>query len=264
MNRKATAMAIITLTSDWGITGHYAAATKGAILRRMPDARIVDITHNISKYNLAETAFVVRHAFESFPEGSIHVIGVNSEASESSPHLVVCYRNHYFIGTDNGVFSLITDGEPDAIYEITTFQDSDYFTFPSRDVFAKVACHIAEGKPLTGIGSIRGSIRRLTNYLPAIEKDSLKGTVIYIDSYDNAITNITEDIFRSVGRGRSFTLFVRSEEVNSICRSYSDVPTGEIAALFGSHGRLEISINQGSAANLLGIEVYDPVRIEFV
>jgi len=141
-------MAIITLTSDWGLCDHYVSAVKGAIISRMPNANIIDITHSINKFSLSETAFIIKNAYRNFPDNSIHIIGVNSESSIETPHTVIYYNNHYFIGSDNGLFALLCEQVPEKIYEITVMQDTDYFTFPSRDVFAKVACMIAEGVSL--------------------------------------------------------------------------------------------------------------------
>lgn len=256
-------MAIITLTSDWGMSDHYISAVKGAIISRLPDAQIIDITHNISKFSLGETAFIVKNAYKNFPKGSIHIIGVNSESSIETPHSVIYYDEHYFIGSDNGLFALLCDKEPEKIIEITVNQDSDYFTFPSRDIFAKVACMIAEGTSLDKIGTARKALRKMNSYLPVTDENTIKGIIVYFDSYDNAFTNITEALFRQVGKGRKFTAYLKSEEIQVIHKSYSDVATGDIVLLFSTTTHLEIAINKGSARNLLGINIYDTFRIEF-
>src|SRR5512133_2364165 len=100
-------MAIITLTSDWGLRDHYTGSVKGAILRQLPDAVIVDISHSIQPHNLNQAAFIVRNSYRNFPEGTIHIIGVIEEASIESPHTLVVHDGHYFIGADNGIFSMI-------------------------------------------------------------------------------------------------------------------------------------------------------------
>ena len=256
-------MAIITLTSDWGLSDHYVSAVKGAIISRMPDATIIDITHSISKFSLGETAFIVKNAYTNFPKGSIHIIGVNSESSIEMPHVVMLYDGHYFIGSDNGLLALLCDKAPEQIIEITVMQDSDYFTFPSRDIFAKVACMIAEGAGMEKIGVARKELTKMNSYLPVSDKNSIKGIIVYFDSYDNAFTNITESLFREVGKGRKFSAYFRNEEIQVIHRSYSDVPNGDIVLLFSSTTHLEIAINKVSARNLLGINIYDSFRIEF-
>ena len=102
-------MPIITLTSDWGTKDHYLASVKGVILKQIPEARIVDISHNISPHNLTEAAFIIRNCYHDFPEGTIHIIGVSTIESEHTPHTIICTEGQYFIGADNGIFSLIFD-----------------------------------------------------------------------------------------------------------------------------------------------------------
>ncbi len=256
-------MAFITITSDWGLKDHYLASVKGAIYKRLPEAVLVDISHQIAHYNIMEAAFVIKNAFRNFPEGTVHIIGVDSEASVNHPHTVVFAHGQYFIGADTGIFSLIFEETPELIYEITTYQESDVFTFPARDIFVKVACHLAGGGKPGEIGVQRGSFNILKVFNPVIEPDSIRGVVIYIDGHENVITNITRDDFTSVGKGRKFTLFFRGEELDRIQTAYSDVPQGEVLALFGATNFLEIAIHKGNAAGLLGLDINESVRIEF-
>ena len=256
-------MPIITITSDWGRKDHYLAAVKGAIYSRLNDVNIIDISHDISHYNIMEAAFVVKNCWRNFPSGSVHIIAVDSEASVKNPHMLVMADGQYFIAADTGIFSLIFDTAPDQIYEITTYQDSDIFTFPARDVFVKVACHLASGGKLTEIGQARPSFNQLKVFNPVIENDRIKGVVIYIDHYENVITNINRKDFNEVGKGRKFTLHFRGEELHQVHTAYSDVPEGEILAVFGATNLLEIAINKGNAAGLLGLEINETIRIEF-
>ena len=106
-------MAIITLTSDWGLKDHYAGAVKGAILSKMPGARIVDISHQIPSFEIEQAAFVLKNAYSNFPKGSVHILGINTEESDKYAHTVVEVDGHFFIGTDNGIFSLLFDKKPD-------------------------------------------------------------------------------------------------------------------------------------------------------
>jgi S-adenosyl-L-methionine hydrolase (adenosine-forming) len=256
-------MPIITLTSDWGHKDHYLAAVKGAIYSRMHEVTVVDISHEIPRFNVFQAAFVLRNCYKNFPGGTTHIIAVNGEASVKSPHTLVCAEGQYFIAADTGIFSLIFDNKPEAIYEITIYQDSDIFTFPARDVFVKAACHTAgSGKPKE-LGEPRTDYNRLNVFKPVVDKDSIRGVVIYIDSYENVITNITEEVFREVGKGRKFSVFFRGEEVTQMHTAYSDVAQGEILTLFGATRYLEIAMNRGNAGGLLGLDINEPVRIEF-
>lgn len=256
-------MAIITLTSDWGLRDHYVGSVKGAIYTRYPEAVIVDITHDIPVFDLEPASFVIRNSYKNFPKGSIHIIAINSEATLKSPHVAVLYDGHYFIGADNGLFSLIFDKKPEKIIELNIMQDSDYFTFPTLFVFVKAACMLAKDEPIESLGEPIDELNTLIHITAVSDKDSIKGSVIYIDGYDDVITNITESLFKEVGKGRPYTISFRGYDIHTISKSYKDVEPGEMLALFGSSGHLEIAINQGNASGLLGLKLKESVRIDF-
>ena len=165
--------------------------------------------------------------------------------------------NHYFIGSDNGIYSLIFDSAPDQIVELDIIQDSDYYTFSSRDRFVKAAALISSGKKLEEMGPARILFR------PVISADAIKGIVIYIDNYENVITNITKDLFEKTRKGRKFRIVLRGEEIKTIKSSYSEVNVTDMVALFASSGHLQIALNKANASSLLGLYMDDPVRIEF-
>jgi len=259
-------MPIITLTSDWGLNDHYAGAVRGAIYQQLPEATVVDLSHAIQPFNLNQAAFIIRNAYRDFPPGTIHIIGINSEASIETPHVLVVKDGHYFIGADNGIFSLVFEGLPEQIIELEVMQDSDYFTFPSRDVFVKVAVHIARGEPVDQLGNPKKELVQKIAFKPVIDGNLIKGTVIYIDNYENAFTNITEDFFRSVVKGKKFVITFRSNayRITEISKSYKDVVEGEMLALFSATHHLEIAINQGKASSLLGLKIDQSVLIEIL
>ncbi len=257
-------MPIITLTSDWGQKDHYIGAVKGAILSKISDVTIIDISHSIPPFNIEHAAFVLKNCFRNYPEGTVHIIGVNTEESDKNPHIVVKAYNHFFIGADTGIFSMILDQPPETIIEMDIIQDSGFFTFSSRDRFAKAAAHLAAGKDIAELGNKIESLNKKILFEPVVTENLIKGHVIFIDSYENIITNIKEPLFKEVGNGRKFTIGFRTYEINKLNRSYSDVPVGEIVALFNSGGYLEIAMNQGNAAGLLGMDSKDLVRVEFL
>ena len=257
-------MPIITLTSDWGLKDHYLAAVKGSILKRLPGCTIVDITHDIPPFNIEQAAFVVKNAYPNFPDGTVHIIGINTEESDKFPHTVIEIDNQFFIGTDNGIFSLIFDKQPDHILELTIPQDSDFFTFSTRDRFVKAAIHIAQNKPLKELGEPKSKLNEKILFKPVTDQNTIKGHVLYIDGYQNIITNIEESLFKEIGHGRKFNILFRTYSINKISRSYTDVAPGEIVALFDSNQYLEIAMNQGNAAGLLGLDYKDMIRIEFI
>ena len=260
-------MPIITLTTDLGTVDHYVSAVKATILRQLDNANIVDISHDIPSFNIIHAAFVLKNVYQEFPAGSIHIIGVNAETNEDNSHLAVYANGHYFIGTDNGIFSLLLDLKPDKIVEITTNRDSDNENFPVKDVFTKAACHIARGGTLEIIGTEIKKFSKEFAKLEALhEKNSIRGSIIHIDHYGNAITNISQRLFKDVAKGREFTINLGSKEhysLNTIKRKYNEVQAGDAVALFISTDFLTISINNGSASSLMGLHINDTVRIEF-
>ncbi len=258
-------MAIITLTTDLGLTDFYLSTIKGSILTQCPDAVIIDVSHQIAKHDVFQASFIIKNAYRSFPAGSIHILGVNPETTIDTTYLAIYADGHYFVGADNGIFSMILDIKPDQIVELNISQDSDFLTFPTKDIFVKAACHIARGGTLEVIGRERPNYLEKTMLRPVLDNNTLRGSVIYIDSYQNAFTNITETIFNDAAKGREFNIFFRGSDylVNRICESYNEVPEGEKLALFSSTGYLEIAINKGNADELLGLQLNDIVRVEF-
>ncbi|MDC3029910.1 SAM-dependent chlorinase/fluorinase [Flavobacteriales bacterium] len=260
-------MPIITLTTDLGTVDHYVSAVKATILRQLDNANIVDISHDIPSFNIIHAAFVLKNVYQEFPAGSVHIIGVNAESNDNNSHLAVYANGHYFVGTDNGIFSLLLDLKPDKIVEITTTRDSDNENFPVKDVFAKAACHIARGGTLEIIGT---EIKMFSNEFAKLEalhdKNSIRGSIIHIDHYGNAITNISQRLFKDVAKARAYTINLGSKEhysLNTIKRKYNEVQAGDAVALFISTDFLTISINNGSASSLMGLHINDTIRIEF-
>ena len=141
-------MSIITLTTDLGLKDYYVAGIKGHILSQLPDANIVDISHEIPAFNISVAAFCLKNCYYDFPKGSIHIIGVSPEANEFTRHVVIKYQNHYFIGADNGIFSLLFDEIPEVIFDLNIISNEEKRTFPTKDIFVSAACHIGRGGTL--------------------------------------------------------------------------------------------------------------------
>jgi S-adenosylmethionine hydrolase len=263
-------MAIITLLSDMGTRDHYVAAVKGAILSQLPEATIVDISHAIAPFNNMHAAFVLRNAWREFPAGTIHIIGVNPEADAQTAHVAVRHGGHFFIGADNGIFSLLFDGKPEEVFELTMKLDTDHLAFPTKNIFVKAACHLGRGGTIGMLGRQMPGVREQLSVRPVVMGDTIKGEVIHVDNYGNVVTNITKDLFTSVVKHQNFRIsFGRpKDDIRQIHKTYSDVPHGERVAFFGDSGHLEIAINKGvtggggGAAQLLGLQVTDAVRLE--
>jgi S-adenosylmethionine hydrolase len=257
-------MAIITLTTDLGDKDIYQAALKGSILKLLPTVNIVDITNNVATFNIQQAAFILKNSFYYFPEATVHLIGIDTVFSNSTRYLAIKYHSHYFVGADNGIFSLMFDDAPDEVVEINIMQDLKFLHFPLADIFVKAACHLANGGTLSQIGLPVQSLENKMNLQPVIEKSLIKGSVIYIDSFQNVITNITKELFNRVQQGRRFVLyFKRNETINQLSWHYNEVPEGEKLCMFGISDHLEIAINKGNASGLLGLTLGDSVIIDF-
>lgn len=257
------AQTIITIISDWGNSDHYAGAFKGRVLRADPSAVVIDISHSIRRFDIQHAALVLKNSFHEFPEGTVHVLSVLDEASVQSPHIALKFKNHFFVGPDNGVFFLAFEQQPDEAVEITLFQESHYFSFPALDVFAQAATKLSGGALLNEIGDVLEEIKAVMLPKPSLEKNAIRGRVISIDSYGNAITNICEEEFHKIGKKRTFNIRFSHYNCDEIVKAYSDVPAGELCILFDTAGLLEIALCQNSAQQLLGLRLNDAVTVEF-
>lgn len=263
-------MSIITLTTDLGLKDYYVASVKGSILSQNKNVSIVDISHEVPPFNIAEASFTLTNAFKFFPKGTVHIIGINPSKMDRVKHLACEYEGQYFIGADNGIFSLLFKGKPDKIRVIEDDTSSFDPNFEIRDIFTKAAVHLASGGEIEELGE-RGLILTESFQLnPVIDKQAIKGHVIHIDSYENAITNISRKMFEETIDDRQFEIILKpGYSTRNIFSRYNDVPVGEMVALFGTNDLLEIGINQynhehnGGAATLMGLGVKDVIRIEF-
>ena len=257
-------MAIITLTTDLGQKDFYLAALKGSIMMQVPNAQIVDINNNISSFNISQAAFILKNSYSYFPKRSVHIVGVDCNDSRQTRFLALAYDGHYFVGADNGIFSLLTDAAPTKMVEIDLRSETGFHHFPLLNILAKAACHLANGGVLDILGNLTAHMKENIMLQPVNVQNFLKGSIIYIDGYENAITNITYKLFETERANRRFQLtFRRGESITKISKQYDDVPEGEKLCLFGISNHLEIAINKGKATSLLGLSIDGLVIIEF-
>jgi len=276
-------MAIITLTTDFGAKDHFAGATKGAIYSEMPEVNIVDISHAVSPFNIPEAAYIIQNAYSSFPDGTIHIIGIDSEINAENKHIDIELDGHFFVCANNGIMSMIcAEISPKQIVEIN-IHDKIETSFPVLDVFVKVACHIARGGTLAVIGKPIKNIKPIKNLEPYVndEKTQIIGSIIYVDNYGNVVTNITKSFFESIQKGRGFEVSARNYKFKKIHVKYSDIVNfstpedkrnneGRGLVVFNSSNNLEIAIykgntgNVGGASTLMGLRLRDTVTINFI
>jgi S-adenosylmethionine hydrolase len=260
-------MAIITLTSDLGSKDSYLASVKGSIYSQLESAKIVDITNDIAPFNIQQAAYVLRNCFKDFPQGTIHIISIDDELTSKNEHLAVKANGHYFIGTDNGLFSLLlNEMKAEKIVCLNISQSTNCMIFATKNIFVPAACHLARGGTMEIIGTeITDFEVNRTELKAVIEKDIIRGIVIYVDRYGNAITNISREVFEGVQKGRDFSiLFGREDEkITTISVQYKAVAPSEKLAIFSENNFLQIAINQGKANRLLGLNLHEIIRIEF-
>ena len=275
-------MSIITLTTDYGNKDYSVSELKAKIYNEITDVRIVDISHNISPFNLTEAAYIIKSAYRHFPKGSIHIIGIESDLTPENAHIAMKFDDNYFIGADNGIFSMIIgDFKADSMVEINIHKNYNN-TITANDVFVKIATHISRDGKLEVIGKKIDSIKEIKDIKPVVSSDNnqIIGSVIYIDNYGNVVTNITEKIFDKIAKSRPFTIYARNVKFDRIYNNYSDAidysiskdkreEDGKKIALFNNLGYLELSIYKsnpstvGSASTLFGLGYRDQISVHF-
>lgn len=252
----------ITITSDFGLRDFYSAAVHGRLLKLQPDLNIIVVSHLIQQYNVFQASVVVQNTWKHFPDGTVHMVLVNGNQGKQLRQVAVKYKGHYFVGPDSGLHSLIFDEKPELIIQLNN-EDNSFETFPELTICTKAAVHLAEGKDIMELGNPIQDLLEMMPFRPTNDNNTIKGMVIYIDNYHNAITNITKAIFDKLNKNNKFTIRFGKYFTQKISPTYNYAPEAELVAVFGSTGLLEIALYKTSAKELLGIKINDVVRIEF-
>ncbi len=255
----------ITLTTDFGTSDHFAGTMKGVILGIAPRVRIVDITHEIPPFELNDAAFTIAQAWRFFPKGSIHVVVVDPGVGGARRAILCEAEGHFFIAPDNGVLSMIYD---EARHKVRVLSNQKMFlgniskTFHGRDVFAPAAAHLARGVAAVKFGKlIHDPVRNFLLKPARLSRHDWSGVVLKTDRFGNLITNFRIGEFPEVAE-RSIELRIGLERVTRLARTYAETAAGELFAVVGSSGYLEVVVNQGSAAKMLGVGAGSPVELE--
>jgi S-adenosylmethionine hydrolase len=257
---------IITLTTDFGLKDPYAAEMKAAILSLCPNAAIVDITHEIEKFNIRMGAYVLSSAAPYFPKGTIHVAVVDPGVGTRRRSILIQTQRGFFVGPDNGLLILAAEHQGiTSVYEITNprlmLQVSS--TFHGRDVFAPAAAHLANGVHPSEFGPEIREIARPEFAKVTRRKDALVGEVLHVDNFGNIITNISEKEIALVRRGVVNVELPNRKLKLKLCKTYGEAKPQKLVALIGSHNYLEIAINQGNAAAELKTKPGYKVQVSF-
>jgi hypothetical protein len=255
---------ILTLTTDFGLSDHYVGTMKGVVHSICPRARIVDISHGVTPFEVAEGAYLIAQAYRYFPKKTVHVVVVDPGVGTARRPILMEAAGQYFVAPDNGVLSMIYAREK---HKIRLIANDRYFrkpvsrTFHGRDIFAPVAAHVAAGVAPSRMGKLIEDYLRPAFAQPQrTGKRSWAGRILRIDHFGNIITNFHQDEFPDLER-RNFSLNLGPHQVTVLARNYAEAGPGELFAIVGSSGYLEVSVNQGSAAGQIHCETGAPVEL---
>jgi S-adenosylmethionine hydrolase len=258
------AHSIITLTTDFGLSDHFVGVMKGVIFSLHPAARIVDITHDVGAFEITEGAFVIAEASRWFPRGTVHVAVVDPGVGTARRPILVEAAGHLFLAPDNGVLSMLFAREKHKVRALTNdklFLKPVSSTFHGRDIFAPVAAHLAQGLAPARCGAIVRDYLRLDFHQPVrTGRRFWTGAVLKIDGFGNLITNFHIDEFPAIA-SRPLQLAIGTRRLTQLVATFAAGPAGEPVLVVGSSGYLEVAVNQGSAASLLGVGVGAPAEL---
>jgi S-adenosyl-L-methionine hydrolase (adenosine-forming) len=257
---------IITLTTDYGTNDHLVGVLKGVILKINPDVHIVDITHQVTPFDVLDGAMIIANAYPYFPPRTIHVVVVDPGVGTERRPLLVTGQNQYFIAPDNGVLSGVYDKEQNFVVRHLTAEH--YFlhpvskTFHGRDIFAAVAAWHSKNWAPASMGEELTDFKRFALPRPKEADGLLKGVVLKVDGFGNLITNFrSEDLTpESLEKGQ-LNIQVGNQPVTRLVPTFAQGNAGEAIAYIGSSGYLEIAVNKGNAARTLGIGRGTPVLL---
>ena len=255
-------MQIVTIISDFGVRDHYTALLKGTILNLNSDINFIDITHQCDTHDIRQASYFLNAVCKRFPKGTIHIVAVNNYYDSDFEIILFEYKDQYYLGPNNGVFSLAFDSiEEDQIYKVVSDEGQ-------KDLFELLAHGVSlmsQNMSITEVGPPLNHFEKKLDVQPVITNDEIRATIIHIDKYENVIVNVHREFFEHVRKERAFEIFFKYyNPVKKISQVYSDVPVGEAVCLFNSANYLEIAINMGKAASQLDLAKDETIQIRFI
>jgi S-adenosylmethionine hydrolase len=245
-------MAIVTLTTDFGLEDHYVAVMKSVILRNAPGTELVDVTHCVPKFNISYGAVILRQIVEWFPAGTVHLAVVDPGVGSERAVVAFRYNGQFVVCPDNGLITLVHRTWPFEVARRLDEPGKAYLstTFHGRDIMAPAAAHLARGGSIERLGTLAEGLELLDLRAPEVLRDgTICGQVMYVDSFGNLVTNIhRNDLARRMTLRRQLEVYLGERHVGPMGMRYADVPLGEGIGLIGSSDMLEISVHRGSAA----------------
>lgn len=258
-------MQIVTLTTDWGLKDWYVGQIKGVLYSRINDVNVVDITHQIPKFDIRMAAIVVQNACFTYPKGTIHIIDINTFEGDSKSFIVVKYNDQFFICTDNGLPSMIFKGLDVEITDMTNYvADSNYYTYAVLDFFVKIADVLSQTHSLENLGNKKNDFAvRKEQFTNAQRGNSIECQIIYIDDYGNAYLNIKDKEFLGILNNRKFEIFIDvGATITSFSTSYADKSiAGQPLMTVSSMCNLELAVRGDNFSRLFGKKVGDKITI---
>lgn len=259
---------IITLLTDFGLKDPYVASMKGVILSINPECTLVDITHQVSPYDIKEGAFILAQAYSTFPKGTIHLSVVDPGVGSPRKPILFVTKNYFFIGPDNGLFTFALKREK--LKKVIALGKMEFFlpevspTFHGRDLFAPVAAHLSFGIAPESFGRVIKSWNEISFPEPVLRQEKLIGEVVHIDTFGNLVCNIDYKNLLKFSKSRPFVIKIGKRTMRGLKKGYWEGRKDEPMALIGSGGFLEISVREGNAQRLLKAKKGDPIKISLL
>ncbi|MBK8517936.1 MAG: SAM-dependent chlorinase/fluorinase [Saprospiraceae bacterium] len=255
-------MQIVSLTTDYGTKDYYVAELKASILLGKNDFSILDISHQIDRYDIIQAAFYLNNTIKSFPDGTIHIVAVNCNYKRKSRYICFKKNEQYFIGPDNGVYSLIFDDlESTDVYIVTPPENGNSSV---NAIFSHAAAYIGHGLAMDEIGPKAENINTKLKIQPVVTSNQIRATIIHVDHFNNVIVNLKKEFFERVRNNRRFELYYKpNDPITFLSKDYGEAGIGDILAFFNSAGYLEIALNMDNAATMLNLSKNEMIQINF-
>lgn len=252
-------MQLISLITDYGNIDYYSAELKAALYKRCESIQILDISHELEVHNISLAAYHLKYMLPSLPNESIIIVAVNNYYERRPGYIVFKFQEKYFIGPDNGIFSLVFEDLKD-VYEINPLEHTRQVT----DIYAHAAACIHHQLPFEEFASPLKEMNAKITFRPVVTSTQIKATIIHIDRYENVITNLTRDLFEKSRNGRMFSIYYKpNDPIEMLSKHYGDVAIGETLAMFNSANHLELAINMGKASSVLHLFQNETIQIDF-
>ena len=255
-------MQIVSLTTDFGYKDHFVAELKATLLAGKSDFVLIDVSHSVEPYDIVQAAYLLKNCLETFPKGSVHIVGVHLHYKRKAE--LICFEKdeRYFIGPNNGVFTLIFDDLKEE--DIHVVSDNSGQLQSGTGLIAHAAAYIAHNLPINEIGPAVDVLNRKISIQPVVTGNQIRATIIHIDHYENVVVNLKKEQFEKIRDDRRFSLYYKQNDpITFLSKDYGDVAVGDVVAFFNTGGYLEIAINAGKAASLLNLNKNETIQINF-